>query len=107
MYLELPIMVAARFPVSDKASLVINGGPYLAYGVGGKVKYKENDVEVSVDTFGEYFSFKRFDAGLGLGIGFDFGKFVISWDSELGLVDLMDDLNFKNTCFSLGVAYKF
>lgn len=39
------------------------GGPYLAYGVGGKTKI--DGVSEKADTFGDD-GLKRFDAGLGL-----------------------------------------
>ena len=36
MYLELPVMGAARFNISGSTNIVISAGPYLAYGIGGK-----------------------------------------------------------------------
>ena len=36
-YLELPVMAAYRIPL-ERMDVVLYAGPYLAYGVGGKVK---------------------------------------------------------------------
>lgn len=41
VYLELPVMAAARIKVADNTNIVISAGPYLAYGVGGKNIGKE------------------------------------------------------------------
>ncbi len=37
-YLQIPISVAYRFPLSETVKLDINVGPYVALGVGGKIK---------------------------------------------------------------------
>ncbi|MEG1742514.1 MAG: porin family protein [Acetivibrio sp.] len=120
MYLELPIMVAARLAVSEGLNIVINAGPYLAYGVGGKMKVEG---EGSIDTFGETKieledeegnvetvespGLKRFDAGLGVGFGLEFGKFLVGLDAQYGLTDIIEDFSTKNLNFSIGAAYKF
>lgn len=38
LYLELPLMVGARIHTASNFDLLFKGGPYLAYGVGGKLK---------------------------------------------------------------------
>ncbi|QIU96221.1 porin family protein [Bacteroides faecium] len=57
MYLELPVMAAARFSVADNTNLVISAGPYFAYGVGGKtkatVKMQGDEAKVKFNTFGD------------------------------------------------------
>ena len=64
MYLELPVMAAARFNVADNTNLVVNAGPYFACGIAGKTKFDlGNDTERKVDTFGDD-ALKRFDAGV-------------------------------------------
>ena len=39
-YLEIPVLAAAKFDVSDNMKFVVNAGPYLAFGLGGKEKYE-------------------------------------------------------------------
>ena len=46
----------------------------MAYGVGGKTKI--DGVSEKADTFGDD-GLKRFDAGLGLGVAFEFGNIVV------------------------------
>ncbi len=49
MYLELPVMAAARFNVADNTNIVVNAGPYLACGIAGKTKIDlGNDTERKV-----------------------------------------------------------
>ncbi len=56
MYLELPIMAAARFKVGKSTNFVVNAGPYVAYGVGGKTKfsahYKGEQASIKFNSFG-------------------------------------------------------
>lgn len=117
MYLELPIMAAARFAVSDNMNIVVSAGPYLAYGIGGKYK---NEVSASYqgetesvteksDIFGkDGLDAKRFDFGLGVGVALEINKFFVGLNGEFGLTKLTDGDNApKNTNFSIGVGYKF
>ena len=103
-YLELPVMGAARFNVADNTNLVVSAGPYLAYGVAGKAK----DGVESVKTFSDKgLDFKRFDAGLGVGVALEFGRIIAGLDGQFGLVDVQSFTNPKNMNFSIVVGYKF
>lgn len=57
MYMELPLMTAARFRIARSTNIILSAGPYLAYGVGGKVtaKFLLNDQEgkLQFNTFGD------------------------------------------------------
>lgn len=87
MYLELPVMAAARFNVADNTNIVVNAGPYLACGIAGKTKIDlGNDTERKYDTFGDD-ALKRFDAGLGVGVALELGKVIVGLDGQFGLVD--------------------
>lgn len=111
MYLELPIMAAARLAVSDNMNFVITAGPYLAYGIGGKVKYTFEGESVKYDTFGDGDfdgNLKKFDAGLGVGVAAEFGKIVVGLEGQFGLTKLGDGSGTpKNQNFSLVLGYKF
>ena len=44
-YLELPVMVAARFAMDRNTHILVAAGPYGAWGIGGKtVSYTHLDV---------------------------------------------------------------
>lgn len=108
VYLELPVMAAARIKVADNTNIVISAGPYLAYGVGGKTSAKSEGVKVSVDTFGnDRINLNRFDAGLGFGVAAEFGKIIVGLDGQFGLAEVQAAGNPKNLNFSISVGYKF
>ena len=35
MYLEIPVLAAARFAIADNQNIVVKAGPYFAYGIAG------------------------------------------------------------------------
>lgn len=113
MYLQLPVHYAYKIDVTPGTRVVLHAGPYAAYGVGGKAKVKLSSSEGSVesdgiDVFGDD-GFKRFDAGLGLGVGAEFGPFLVDLGWDMGLVNIspVDNGNIKNQSAYLSVGYKF
>ncbi len=105
LYLELPIQAGLRLPTANNFDVLLKAGPYLGYGIGGKAKaggYKE-------DTFGDN-GFKKFDAGLGFGVGFEFSKFIVGINTQLGLINVADGgdiIKPKNISAFLTFGYKF
>ena len=103
MYLELPVMAAARFAVVDGQNVVVKAGPYLACGIAGK--YKIAGVKVISLVMMQR---KRFDFGLGMGVAYEINRFFVDLSGEFGLVKMYDgDGSPKNINFSIGVGYKF
>ena len=102
VYIELPIMLAARIAASEDTNFVFSAGPYLAYGVGGNTSY--NDIKI--DTFSEHF-LQPFDAGIGCGIAAELGKIVVGIEAQAGLVDVLKIAKSKNTNLSVNLGYKF
>lgn len=115
MYLQLPIMAAYKLEVAPDTKIVFNAGPYFAYGIGGKIKTDivETDSEGNLgknkfDTFSDN-RLKRFDFGLGAGVGAEFGQIVVGLNYELGLANIADwqGGSYKNRNASLTLGYKF
>jgi Outer membrane protein beta-barrel domain len=111
-YIELPIHIGYKIPVAEGTKFVIQAGPYFAYAVKGTLK----SGAVSLDWFGDssdfegsFFVPKRFDAGLGVGVGLEFGKMSIGLDVDYGLVNIYkgSDGSIKNLSSSLSIGYKF
>lgn len=50
VYLELPVMAAARFKVADNTNIVLSAGPYFACGIGGNSKVDLGKGRLEVDT---------------------------------------------------------
>ncbi len=104
--LQLPVHYAYKIDVSPGSRFVIHAGPYVAYGVGGKVKLNKNEL---LDTFGDNGLLKRFDAGVGFGVGAELDRFIVDVGWDMGLVNVADWSNgeLKNQSAYLSVGYKF
>lgn len=109
IYLDIPILAAYIFNISDNTKFVINAGPYLAFGLGGKAKYGDVDYKLFKSDEGDW---KRFDLGIQYGIGLELSDhylinltgqngFICPWDTEEG------EDKCKNMTFSIGVGYRF
>lgn len=68
IYLDIPILAAYKFNISDNTKFVINAGPYLAFGLGGKAKDDNFDLKLFKSDEGDW---KRFDLGIQYGIGLE------------------------------------
>ena len=115
MYLQLPVHLGYKIGISENTKIVLHAGPYLAYGIGGKLKEEAKanvagvNANVSADTdfFGKE-AFKNFDFGLGLGAGVEFGKINAGLGYDLGLANISrEDGKLRNMNAYLTVGYKF
>lgn len=92
MYLQVPVHVAFKLPITESTKIVLGGGAFAAYGVGGKVKSSINIGDSSADFpesdfFGDD-TFKRFDFGLGINAGVELGKLTVGVGYDLGLANI-------------------
>ena len=103
-YIQLPVSAGLKLNITDALGILIDLGPYFAYGVHGKIK--EGNFEQ--DTFSDI-ALKRFDCGMNFGASLELQKFSFRLGGELGFVNVMQDGNDKaeNRNFTLSVAYKF
>lgn len=115
-YLEIPVLAAAKFDVSDNMKFVVNAGPYLAFGLGGKEKYEVGDVSESYKVFSkedgaEEALMKRFDLGLQYGVGLELSdKYLINLTGQYGFIDPFkgdSGESSHNIAFMIGVGYRF
>lgn len=125
-YLEIPLMAAAKFKISDNLKFVVNAGPYLAFGLGGKDKWEvtysgdtesgDNKLFKKEDGANEA-ELKRFDLGLQYGVGLEIGKhYVVNITGQNGFISPFNekqpdkdgkDVSPKNMTFTIGVGYRF
>lgn len=115
MYLQLPVYAAYKLEVTPGMKIVFNAGPYIAYGVGGKVKWENKVIggdgvmtrTEKLNTFGDN-GLKRFDVGLGGGVGAEFGQIFAGLKYELGLANISrGSESYRNRNASLTVGYRF
>jgi hypothetical protein len=105
MYLELPVNAQFRFDMGNNMNLIVAGGPYLAYGIGGKDKYDDGTIEVKADTFGDN-GLKKWDMGLNIEAGLEFSQFLVGIYSEVGFLNVAKG-GPKNYTVGLNLGYRF
>lgn len=114
IYLDIPILAAYKFNISDNTKFVINAGPYLAIGLGGKSKehWDGGDDYKIFDKKGE--DWKRFDLGIQYGVGLELGEhYLVNLTGQNGFItpyDFSDNYKGdkpKNMTFTIGVGYRF
>lgn len=107
IYLDIPILAAYKFNISDNTKFVINAGPYLAIGLGGKNKDTDEEEVKLFDKDG--YDWKRFDLGIQYGIGLELSdRYLINLTGQNGFISPVhggDDP--KNMTFTIGVGYRF
>ncbi len=125
-YVELPVNFLYR-PVLGSGHMLLGFGPYVAYGIGGKVisEYGDQQEEekikfkspVSESDYEEDVTFLRpFDAGANIFFGYELNMgLFLHLNAQLGLLKVNpeyegtsdDDGFIKNTGFGLSVGYRF
>ena len=116
IYIELPVMLAYRFNISNTMKLVLNGGGYISYGIGGKYKVanihedgteQKSSFSTFSPDFGPYgYEIERFDAGIGAGTTIEYkNKYIFSLFGAWGLNGVV--YVSKNQTYGLNIGYKF
>lgn len=107
MYLELPVDVQFRFDMGNGMNMIVAGGPYAAYGIGGKIKYSGNVAGVSGESKTDTFdSLKDWDMGLNIEAGLEFSQFLVGIYSEVGFLNISKG-GPKNYTVGLNLGYRF
>ena len=121
-YIELPLNLIFRPQLGD-SHIIVGFGPYLAYGIKGKIKDPDSDEsedikfknKVSLDD-PEGFYMKAFDAGANIFVGYELPmNLFFTLNTQLGLINLSPDyegetsskVSIKNTGFGISVGYRF
>lgn len=107
IYLDIPILAAYKFNISDNTKFVINAGPYLAIGLEGKNKETDEEDIKLFDKDG--YDWKRFDLGIQYGIGLELSdRYLINLTGQNGFISPVDGGDDpKNMTFTIGVGYRF
>lgn len=106
LYLQIPVMMAARLTLNKNYHISLSAGPYVAIGVGGKTSGEKYDYASShlsdgyrfkLDTFGSMLDNnmgnQRFDTGIAMGLTFEYHRFVIGAETQVGFVTVNKQLN--------------
>lgn len=137
-YLQLPLTIGYRLPVSRNANITFRGGAYVAWGLNSRTKGTTVQTEyledkqyhfVLYNNSNEYDNaqLQRLDYGLLGGVGFEYKRFFIDLNYELGLRNINkpdgnysyasqtgksysrmnSELGWRNRNLTLSVGYKF
>lgn len=113
MYLQVPLHFGYRMNIAESnTKLILKVGPNFAYGVGGKYTVKQDGQKTTRSVFQKDLM-KKFDLGLGLGVGIEFDRVgvFLAYDFSLfnvwNLRNMGESGSVRNRCFNYGVAYKF
>ena len=107
--IQVPINVKFKMGADDLKFYAM-AGPYFGYIVSGKVKTKVGDVTSSTDLYDiDALDMKRFDFGIGVGLGFEITKFIVGVGYQYGIANLtgIDKLTMRSGTFNLSVGYFF
>ena len=124
-YVELPINFLYK-PLVGHGKMILGFGPYVAYGINGKVKYDINNLkqEEKIEYTSEYTSivptedkyFKKLDYGANLLFGYELSNGLSAqFNAQLGLTQINSDntvypnnkISLKNTGFGVSLGYMF
>lgn len=116
-YIDIPVNLIYK-PVLGTGNMVLGFGPYVGFGIGGKVG-NNNEVDVEFTdkrTATEFNKYKRMDAGANFLAGYEFSnKLSFQLNAQLGLVDInpeisnvsSDKTNWRNTGWGISLGYRF
>jgi len=124
-YIEMPLNMVYKATLG-KGSFMLGFGPYLAYGIGGKVKTEggtlsttqdikfQSTVESGDPLLVPYY--KAFDAGANIFAGYEMASGIfVQLDTQFGMLNINpeykaipdDKSTTKNTGFGLSLGYRF
>lgn len=123
-YVEIPLNFVYK-PMLGAGHLIAGLGPYIDFGVGGKVKYSGNgapadrDIKwqntVNSSDNGNYAYYRGFGAGGNLLFGYEFAnRLSLQLNAQLGLTDINPDYGSASshqkatkTGFGISAGYRF
>ncbi len=111
LYLQVPVLVAYQFDLTNNSSLLLKAGPYFSYGLSGRekdeIKYPDGFQHSDEwDLFNDD-GMKRFDIGLSVGAEYGFQKYFVGVNYELGFSEVHKEVGFKNRALFLNLGIKF
>lgn len=86
-YLQIPLHLGMKLPMKGDTKFVIHAGPYVACATSAQIVVKNEAIQTEIDML-ELGAFKRFDAGIGGGIGMEFGDISVGLGIDLGLTEV-------------------
>lgn len=93
-FLQVPLNMGYRYDFGSRDfAVAASAGPYLAYGVGGKMEFGSRLGTFNLNSF-DYF--KRFDLGFNFDAAVEYKRFVGGILFDMGVLDLSKDTSFED-----------
>ncbi|WP_205512222.1 porin family protein [Longitalea arenae] len=125
-YIEVPVSFIYK-PTLGAGKLILGVGPYVGFGIGGKIKGDGEDVDIKFSNDldqkeatefanGDAWYMKGLDFGGNLTAGYELSsKLSFQLNAQLGMSNLfpkidgekVDNTKIKNTGFGISVGYRF
>lgn len=109
-YMEIPVLAAAKFDIADNMKFVVNAGPYVAVGLGGKAEFEGESFKVFKEYDNKDAFMKRFDMGIQYGVGLELSNcYLINLSGQYGFIDTINNTTKspKNIAFLISLGYRF
>ena len=111
------MLAAVKLPISEGNTFVINAGPYVGFGLGGKMTVEQGGVEVGTKLFkkvdgADEAMMNRCAVGLQYGVGFELGyRYLLNLTGQYGFTNMIKESwaheSNKNLAFLITVGYRF
>ncbi|MDR2775659.1 MAG: PorT family protein [Tannerella sp.] len=103
-FLDVPVNFSCRIPIKQNR-LILDAGPYLRYGLFGKITFKSDGDPAEYESFDEY---SRFDIGSNLGVGLEFkNKYLVNAAWQISITNIQTRTNIQHVRFRIGLGYLF
>lgn len=112
MYIELPLLAALHVGTEVGVDIVLNAGPYFAYGVYGRYHAPKDNGELNGNVFHNapeagFPGYRRYDGGVQVGVKADVAHWNVGATFECGLVPIAAGQASNNYGLYLTAGYKF
>lgn len=107
-YLEIPVRAMYKLSAGS-GKLTIATGPYLGFGLFGKMSNSEESANLFTKVDGaDAALLKRFDLGISSAVGYELASgLFFNVESSLGFLNVAEDSKMKNTTIALVAGFKF
>jgi hypothetical protein len=107
-YIDVPVLINFGFDLGNDFGVFVNAGPYVSYGVGGKLAFDTalgsgesnsdfNPFSETVKLGGTEFGLNRFDWGAQVGAGVEWNRLQLGVGTQFGLMDIRKSQNDENS----------
>lgn len=107
--LDIPVRLAATFPLSSGISAFVFGGPNFNIGLADNITTTVNNSSSTNNLYEKNKDYSRFDLQLGLGAGLKYNNMGVRVSYDFGMLNRVKDSNpaYKFNDLKVGLFYNF